>query len=73
MYCKQCYGDLSAAPEQKCPKCGRAFKAYDPRTYLKLPFPGPGRIALDVVLTTVAATVAAFGVAFHQITRTSGH
>jgi hypothetical protein len=73
MYCKQCYEDLSAAPGQKCPKCGRAFKAYDPRTYLKRPFPGPGRIALHVVLTTAFAGAAAFVVAFHQMARTSGH
>jgi hypothetical protein len=73
VYCKDCYADLSVAPEQKCPKCGRAFKVYDLRTYLKHPFPGPGRIALHAVLTTAFAAAAAFGVALHQAARSSGH
>jgi hypothetical protein len=73
VYCKKCYADLSTAAEGKCPKCGRGFKPNDPRTYLRRPFPGTGRIVLDVVLTTAFAVGAAFAVALHQAARSSGH
>ena len=73
MYCKRCYADLSGAKEPNCPACGRAFDLDRPRTYLARPFPGPGRIAFDLIATTVVAIGAALVVAFHQAARTSGH
>ena len=73
VYCKNCYTPLADAPEPKCPRCGRAFDARNPRTYLPRPFPSAGRIVFDVILTTVVAAVAAGGVAFFQATRSSGH
>lgn len=73
MYCKRCYADLSAAPEPKCPNCGRPFAVNAPGTYLKRPFPGAARIALHVALTTAFATAAAFVVGLHQMARSSGH
>jgi hypothetical protein len=73
MYCRNCYQDLSQAPEPKCPACGRAFDPADERTYLPRPFPGPLRIVADVVLTTAVAAGVAFVVGLHQLARTSGH
>jgi hypothetical protein len=73
MFCRNCYRDLSHAPESKCPACGRGFDAADERTYLARPFPGPLRIVVHVLLTTAITAGVAFVVAFHQLARTSGH
>ena len=73
MYCKNCYTPLADAPEPKCPRCRRAFDSLDPRTYLPRPFPSAGRMMFDVVVTTLVAALAAGGVAFFQLARSSGH
>jgi hypothetical protein len=74
MYCRKCYTNLEAAVESgACPKCGRAFNARSPKTFLTRPFPPGLRVVGLVVLTTVLGTVAAFVVAFHQLVATSGH
>ena len=73
MYCRNCYADLRAASGPECPKCGRAFDAANPRTFLARPFPGPLKVVLQVVGTTLLAVLAAYVVAFHQMARSSGH
>lgn len=63
MYCRRCYADLSQTSESRCPRCGRAFSADKPRSYLRRPFPPPLRIAGHTVLTLILATVVSFVIA----------
>lgn len=73
MYCQKCYADLSAVTGRCCPKCRRNFNPAEPKSYLRRPFPSMGRIISQIILTTLLAAVAAYGVAMHQAARTSGH
>lgn len=73
MYCGECYADLQNATQSRCPTCGHAFDAADPRTFLVRPFPPMPVIIVHVVATTLFAIVAAWFVSLHQLARTSGH
>jgi hypothetical protein len=73
MYCEKCYTDLQGAGESRCPKCGRAFDAANPKTFLARPFPPVPIVILQVFLTTLFAVGMAWVVALHQMARTSGH
>ena len=74
MYCKKCYTPLTSAPELGgCPKCGRAFRSDDPKTYLLRPFPSRSMMVWQISATTVVGIIGAFVVATFQAAGASGH
>jgi hypothetical protein len=38
MYCRACGYNLRSLREERCPECGRAFRADDPKTYFERPY-----------------------------------
>jgi hypothetical protein len=73
MYCRKCYTDLRAAAGPRCPECGTAYEVGDSTTWLMRPFPSRGTIMVQVVTTTVVASLVAYAVAVHQMIGGSGH
>lgn len=71
-YCRKCYANLEGATDT-CPDCETRFNPEDPKTHLPRPFPTRSQVFGHLVGTTLVAVAAAFVVALHQISRTSGH
>lgn len=56
-YCKACDYPLDTAPELRCPECGRAFTADDPRTYADKPHARRRRWTRRVAATALALVI----------------
>jgi uncharacterized paraquat-inducible protein A len=63
MFCKRCYANLDQATESQCARCGRAFSALDPTSYLRRPFPSRTKMVVQTVIMLVLSAVTSLVVA----------